>query len=81
MEYNTITERNSVREYATMNLKIPNEVINAACPSRITFGTQVISDNLEVKGLATLQEENNRNVNENRYYNVIMCIIRCIFLT
>jgi len=58
IEYNIMTDKNSVREYATMNLKIPNDVTNAARPSRITFGTQVISAILEVKGLATLQQNN-----------------------
>jgi len=58
IEYNIITDKNSVREYATMNLKIPNDVTKAARPSRITFGTQVISAILEVKGLATLQQNN-----------------------
>jgi len=54
MEYNIMTDKNSVREYATINLKIPNDVTKAARPSRITFGTQLMSDILEVKGLATL---------------------------
>lgn len=57
MEYSVMTDRNSVREYATINLKIPNEVTRAARPSRITFGTQVMSDTAEVKGLATLQDK------------------------
>lgn len=55
MEYSVMTDRNSVKEYATINLKIPNDVTKAARPSRITFGTQVMSDTVEVKGLATLQ--------------------------
>jgi hypothetical protein len=58
IEYNIMTDKNSVREYATMNLKIPNDVTKAARPSRITFGTQVMSAILEVKGLATLQQNN-----------------------
>lgn len=66
MEYNIMTDRNSVREYVTINLKIPNDVTKAARPSRITFGIQVMSDIVEVKGLATLQEENNRNFISNK---------------
>jgi len=58
MEYSIITDRNSVREYAIINLKIPNDVTKAARPSRMTFGTQLISDTFEVKGLATLQMNN-----------------------
>lgn len=57
MEYSIMTDKNSVREYATINLKIPNDVTRAARPSRITFGTQLTSGILEVKGLATLQRK------------------------
>lgn len=56
IEYNIMTDKNSVREYAIINLKIPNDVTKAARPSRITFGTHLMSGTLEVKGLATLQE-------------------------
>lgn len=55
IEYSIITDRNSVREYATINLKMPNDVTKAARPSLITLGTQVMSGTFEVKGLATLQ--------------------------
>lgn len=61
MAYSIMTDKNSVREYAIINLKIPNDVTRAARPSRITFGTQLMSGILEVKGLATLQGENKRN--------------------
>lgn len=54
MEYSIMTEKNSVREYAIINLKIPNDVTKAARPSLITFGTQLMSGTLEVNGLATL---------------------------
>lgn len=36
-----------------MNLIIPNDVTNAARPSRITIGTHSIFGFLEVNGLAT----------------------------
>lgn len=66
MEYSIITDRNSVREYVTINLKIPNDVTKAARPSRITCGTQVMSGTAEVKGLATLRDRRRKGV-----YNII----------
>ena len=44
---------NCVRLYIQINLTIPNDVTNAARPSRITIGTHSIFGFLDVNGLAT----------------------------
>ena len=45
-----------------MNLKTLNMVVNAALPSMMTLGTQVILGTLEVKGEATLASASDRDM-------------------
>lgn len=75
IEYKIITDKNSVREYATINLKIPNDVTKAARPCRMTLGIHVMSGILEVKGLATLKEMKTLREENINYKRNILCIL------
>lgn len=47
-----MTDKNCVKLYVTIYLKIPNDVTKAARPSRITVDTQVMLACFDVNGLA-----------------------------
>lgn len=55
-------EKNSHREYKTMNLNIPNEVTKAALPSLMMRRTQEMLATVEVNGDATELSASDREI-------------------
>lgn len=53
--------------YAAKYIKMLNEVTSAALPSRISQGTQEISNTLDVNGAATEASESERAIPTRKY--------------